>query len=127
MPRSRTSGRWSRPTPTGTRCRWVAYHPALIKAFADRIEIWCGQEKVRQHPREFAKGQYVLTRALPAAAGAQARSLDNARAFKGQPWGQDFERFRKELEYRREEAGTRQYIDTLLLMTKYPVRRSSGR
>jgi len=98
-----------------------AYHPALIKAFADRIEIWCGQEKVAQHPREFAKGQYVLTpeHYLPLLA-LKPGSLDNARAFKGQPWGQDFERFRKELEYRREEAGTRQYIDTLLLMTKHP-------
>ena len=47
-------------------------------------------------------------------------SLDNARAFKGQPWGEDFDLMRRELEYRYDPDGTRKYINILLLFSKYP-------
>ena len=47
-------------------------------------------------------------------------SLDNARAFKGQPWGQDFDLMRSELEYRHPKVGTLRYIDILMLLTEYP-------
>jgi hypothetical protein len=47
-------------------------------------------------------------------------SLDNARAFKGQPWGDAFDRMRAELEYRYRQDGTRRYIKVLMLFTEYP-------
>ena len=48
-------------------------------------------------------------------------SLDNARAFKGQPWGDDFDRLRREPEYHYEAAGTRKFIDVLLLFSDCSV------
>jgi hypothetical protein len=47
-------------------------------------------------------------------------SLDNARPFKGQPWGPSFDLLRTELEYRYPKDGTVRYIQVLLLFTKYP-------
>ncbi len=46
-------------------------------------------------------------------------SLDNARAFKGQPWGEAFDRMRAELEYRYWQDGTRRYIKILMLFSEY--------
>ena len=41
--------------------------------------------------------------------------LDQARPFKGNPWGDDFLLLRTELEYRYGDDGTRQFIGVLLL------------
>jgi len=111
--------------PYETNCysapvRW-AYHPVVMKVFVDRIELFCEQQRVATHERCYDRQQYVLTpehylKLLEKKPG----SLDNARPFKGQPWGEDFDLMRRELEYRNEEHGTRQFIDTLLLMTEYP-------
>ena len=92
-------------------------NPVAIKAFVDRVELLCEHQGVAVHPRSYRQGQFVLTaehylnllRTKPG-------SLDNARAFKGQPWGEDFDLLRKELEYRYEGQGTRKFIDVLLLM-----------
>lgn len=103
--------------------RW-AHQPALVKRFAERVQIWCEQRLVAEHPRCYEKGQYVMTAEhyLPLLQ-IKPGSLDNARAFKGmfrgQPWGEDFELLRRELEYRCESAGPSQYIDVLLLFTQH--------
>ena len=99
-----------------------AHHDVSIKRFADRVEVWHEQSRIARHDRSYEQGQFVLEpehylNLLKIKPG----SLDNARAFKGQPWGDDFQRLRRELEYRYEDEGTRHYIDTLLLMTQYPV------
>ena len=39
--------------------RW-AHHGALVKLFADRVQIWCEHELVAEHRRTYEKGQYVL-------------------------------------------------------------------
>jgi transposase len=100
--------------------RW-AYHPVVLKAFVDRIELFCEQQRVAVHERCYDRQQYVLVpehylKLLEKKPG----SLDNARPFKGQPWGEDFDLMRRELEYRNETHGTRQFIDILLLMSEYP-------
>jgi hypothetical protein len=100
--------------------RW-AHHPVVVRAFVERVEISCEQQLIASHPRKYEKGQFILTaehylnllRTKPG-------SLDNARAFKGQPWGEDFDLLRKELEYRYEAEGTRKFIAVLLLFTQYP-------
>jgi hypothetical protein len=46
--------------------------------------------------------------------------LDQARPFRDDPFGPEFSLLRRELEYRYEEDGTRQYIDVLLLLTEHP-------
>ena len=99
-----------------------AYHPVVIKVFVDRLELFCEHKPVAVHERCYDHQQYILTpehylKLLEKKPG----SLDNARPFKGQPWGEDFDLMRRELEYRNEEEGTRQFIDVLLLMTEYPV------
>ena len=100
--------------------RW-AHHPVLIKAFVERIELWCGQERIAVHERCYDKGQYILTpEHYLMLLKTKPGSLDNARAFKGQPWGEDFVVLRRELEYRYDDEGTRKFIDVLLLFAQYP-------
>ena len=100
--------------------RW-AHHSALIKAFVDRIEIWGEQQRVAVHRRSYATGHYILEPAhYLKLLEIKPGSLDNARAFKGQPWGEEFTILRRELEYRYGEQGTRKYINVLLLFAQYP-------
>jgi len=100
--------------------RW-AHHAVNIKAFVDRIEIWCEHQRVAVHPRSCSKGQYILApEHYLMLLKIKPGSLDNARAFKGQPWGEDFDLMRRELEYRYDSDGTRKYINILLLFTKHP-------
>ena len=47
-------------------------------------------------------------------------SLDQARPFQGQPWGEEFALLRRELEYRLGGDGTWQFIRVLLLMQEHP-------
>lgn len=46
--------------------------------------------------------------------------MHHACPFKGEPWGEDFTRLRIELEYRYGDKGTQQFIEVLLLFSKYP-------
>lgn len=99
-----------------------AHHDVHIKRFAERVEVWHEGELITRHPRCFEKGQFILTAEhYLAMLKTKPGCLDNARAFKGQPWGEDLERMRRELEYRQPDRGTRQYIDILLLMTQHTV------
>jgi transposase len=97
-----------------------AHHQAVVRLFVDRVEIFCDQKRVAVHSRCYDRGQFILQpehylRLLERKPG----SLDNARPFKGQPWGEDFQFMRLELEYRYGDLGTRRYIDILLLFTNY--------
>ena len=98
-----------------------AYHPCVIEAFVNQVRIWCNHELVAVHERCYIPGQFVLDpmhylKLLQRKPG----SLDNARAFKGQPWGEQFDLMRKELEYRHPKVGTFEYIEILMLFTEYP-------
>ena len=98
-----------------------AYHPCVIEVFVDKIKIFCDRQLVAVHKRCYIPGQFILEpthylRLLRRKPG----SLDNARAFEGQPWGEDFDMMRKELEYRYDEDGTMRYIKVLMLFTEYP-------
>ncbi len=100
--------------------RW-AHHRVSVKAFVDRVEVWCEHQRVAVHPRSYDKGQYILVpEHYLMLLKIKPGSLDNARAFKGQPWGEDFDLMRRELEYRYDPDGTRKYINILLLFSKYP-------
>ena len=92
----------------------------MIKIFVDKIEVLCQGEVVARHRRSYKDGQFVLDpthylKLLQRKPG----SLDNARAFKGQPWGEDFDFMRRELEYRYKDDGTKRYIKILMLFTEY--------
>jgi len=100
--------------------RW-AHHPVLVKAFVDRVELWCENQQVAVHEQCYEKGQFILepTHYLNLLK-IKPGSLDNARAFKGEPWGEDFELLRRELEYRYGGEGTRKFINVLLLFAEHP-------
>jgi len=100
--------------------KW-AHHQTCLKAFADRIEIYCDNQKVATHARCWEKQKYILeyTHYLPLLE-RKPGGLHHARPFKGEPWGEDFTRLRTELEYRYEDKGTQQFIEVLLLFSKYP-------
>ncbi|MGR8999791.1 MAG: IS21 family transposase [Gammaproteobacteria bacterium] len=98
-----------------------AYQQCLIKVFVDKIEIYCKHELKACHKRSFERERFILDplhyiRVLERKPGC----LDNARPFKGQPWGEDFERMRRELEYRYGGEGTSRFIKILLLFSNYP-------
>ena len=100
--------------------RW-AYHPVIIKIFVDRVELFCDHQCVAVHDRCYDRQQYILkAEHYLKLLAKKPGSLDNARPFKGQPWGEDFDLMRRELEYRCQDHGTRRFIDILLLMTQYP-------
>ncbi len=115
--------------------RW-AHHPVRVKVFVDSVELWCEHQRVAVHPRSHGKGQYILepTHYLNLLR-TKPGSLDNARPFKGMTghprgWGEDFDRLRRELEYRYEGEGTKKFINVLLLFTEYDpdeVRRAVSR
>ena len=87
----------------------------------DRVEVRCEHQRVAVHPRSYDKGQYILVpEHYLMLLKIKPGSLDNARAFKGQPWGDDFDLMRRELEYRYDPDGTRKFINILLLFSKYP-------
>ena len=98
-----------------------AYQSCQVKVFVDKVDFFCKNELVASHARCFDKDQFILDpmhyiKLLERKPG----SLDNARPFKGQPWGEDFQFMRKELEYRYDSEGIQRYINILLLFTKHP-------
>lgn len=98
-----------------------AYHPCTIEIFVDRVRILCDHEVVAVHERCYVAGQFVLDpQHYLTLLQSKPGSLDNARPFKGQPWGESFDRMRRELEYRYCQDGTLRYIQVLMLFTKYP-------
>ena len=109
--------------------RW-AHGPCVVKGFVERVEIYCGHERVAVHGRSYGPERYVLEPGhyLPLLE-RKPGCLDQARPFQGNPWGEDFALLRRELEYRLGGEGTRQFIRVLLLMTKHPeeeVRQAVG-
>ena len=74
------------------------------------------------HLRSYERHQYVLDpfHYIPLLE-RKPGGLHHGRPFKGEPWGEDFVCMRRELEYRYESEGTRKYIDSLLLFTRYPI------
>lgn len=100
-----------------------AHHAVRIKLFVDAVELWCEHQCVARHARHHGKGQYILepTHYLNLLR-TKPGSLDHARPFKGmigRTWGVDFDRMRRELEYRYEGQGTSKFINVLLLFTEY--------
>jgi DNA replication protein DnaC len=98
-----------------------AYHPCTIEIFVDQVRIGCEGPIVAVHERCYTAGQFVLDplhylKLLERKPGR----LDNARAVKGQPWGEPFDLMRKELEYRYSQDGTLRYIQVLMRFTQYP-------
>ena len=97
--------------------RW-AHHDCLIRIHTDKIVILCEHEVVAIHPRGHGRGGDFLdpNHYLPMLR-TKPGTLKHGKPFQGHPWGKDFDLLRQELEYRLESAGTREFIEILLLMT----------
>jgi transposase len=97
-----------------------AHHAILLKAFADRIELWHGDGCVATHERSWDRQRYILeyTHYLPLLA-TKPGGLHNARPFRGAPWGEDFDLLRRELTFRYGDEGTRKFVKVLLLFTAH--------
>ncbi len=97
-----------------------AHRPCLVRCFVGRVEIHCEGECVAVHQRRADHRRFVLDpwHYLPLLE-RKPGLLDQARPFRDDPFGSEFTLLRRELEYRYDEDGTRQYIDVLLLFTKH--------
>lgn len=100
-----------------------AHHPVVLKGFVDRVRIYHEGAEIAAHKRCYGSREYVLDpyHYLPLLE-RKPRGIHNGRPFKGEPWGEDFEVMRRELEYRYQEDGTRKYVEVLLLFTEFPVK-----
>lgn len=98
-----------------------AHRSCVVKGFAERVEVWCGQDLVATHARNHEDEEPVLDwlHYIPLLE-RKPGGLANARAFKGEPWGKDLERMHVELRYRYGGEGTKKFIRVLLLFAKHP-------
>jgi transposase len=100
-----------------------AHQPCVVRGFVDRVEIEVNHQPVAVHSRSYGQGEFVLDplhylKLLERKPG----SLDNARPFKRQDWGDELGAMRKELEYRQPGGvGTGQFIEILQLALKHPM------
>jgi len=101
--------------------RW-AYHQVVLKGFVDRVEVYATDERLAVHERSYGAGEFILEpeHYIPLLE-TKPGGIHNARAFKGEPWGEDFARMRTELQYRYGGEGTRKFVGLLLLFTEFPV------
>lgn len=98
-----------------------AFTGVMVRGYADRVEIWKGDAMLAAHPRSWGGGKFELDyRHFIPLLEAKPGGLANARAFLGEPWGEDFSRFRTELNFRNPDGGERDFVDLLLLFTKHP-------
>jgi transposase len=108
-----------------------AHHPCVVRGFVDRVEIVVNHQPVSSHTRSYGQGEFILDplhylKLLERKPG----SLDNARPFRANAWGDEMASMRKELEYRQPGGvGTRQFIEILQLAlthTMESVKRAVG-
>jgi len=93
----------------------------VVRGYADRVEVWKADGMIACHPRSWESGHFELDypHFIPLLE-SKPGGLANARAFRGEPWGEDFSRFRVELNYRNPESGERDFVELLLLFTEHP-------
>jgi transposase len=96
-------------------------NPLQVRGYADRVEVWKADGMIAVHPRLWESGKFGLDfRHFIPLLEAKPGGLANARVFQGEPWGEDFSRFRAELNYRNPDSGEREFVDLLLLFTRHP-------
>jgi len=97
-----------------------AYRPVVAKMFVDRVEVFCENERIAAHARSYEPGYCLEFRHYIALLEKKPGGIINGRPFKGQPWGEDLERMRRELEARYDGEGTRKFVRVLLLFSEFP-------
>ena len=70
------------------------------------------------HPRSYGRGgEFLDPEHYIPILRKKPGILDHGKPFQGKPWGKDFILLHKELEYRLNTAGTREFIEILLLVS----------
>lgn len=97
-----------------------AHQSVTIRAYAERIDLLCAHQVVASHVRSWGRDQHVLDylHYVPLLA-KKPGSLRHGRPFQGKPWGEDLEVLRRELEHRRPETGSREFITVLQLCSEH--------
>ncbi len=98
-----------------------AHHQVVVKGFPDMVKIYTEGKLLARHDRSYQSSQFIVDplHYIPLLE-SKPGGIHNARPFKGEPWGNNFERMRSELEWRYGGEGTRKFIKILLLFSEHP-------
>ena len=98
-----------------------AHHRCVVAGYVDRVEVCVEDAIVAVHERSWEKDRFVLDwRHYVPLLERKPGAINNGRPFRGQPWGEAFERMRLELESRYQGEGIRKYVKVLLLFAEFP-------
>jgi transposase len=102
----------------------VAYghREVLVKAYVDRVEIYCGSEHIAGHVRSYGKNDFIFDPLHYLALIEQkTNSLDQAKPLVGWALPEVFGTLRRLLEARMGSKGKREYVQVLRLMETFSV------
>lgn len=101
-----------------------AHHPLVVKGYVDRIVICCQGEVVTVHDRLWGKfGVSLHPTHYLALLERKPGGLDSAKPFENWDLPECFGDLRRRLETDYGDDGTRDYIQVLLLIERYPIPR----
>lgn len=105
--------------------KWAAYRPATVKAYVDRVEIVQDDRMVASHGRSYKKDHWVVEPLhYVAALSARPHAIDHSNVFRNWALPEIFGELRRRLEREHgENAGIRQYIRVLQMLTTHPATR----
>jgi transposase len=105
--------------------KWAAFTDATVKAYIDRVEIVQSEKVIARHARSYGKDQWIVDPLhYVAALSVRPHALDHSNVFRDWKLPGIFSELRQRLE--REHggnAGIRQYIRVLQLLTTHPAQR----
>lgn len=107
----------------------VAYghREVLVKAYVDRVEIYCGAQHIAGHVRSYKKNDFVFDPLHYLALIEQkTNSLDQARPLQGWVLPEVFTTLRRLLEARMGSKGKREYVQVLRLMEIFTIDEVEG-
>jgi len=100
----------------------VAYgfHDVLIKAYVDRIEVYCGTERIAKHARSYSKDDFIFDPLhYLALLEKKTNALDQAAPLVGWKLPGCYDDMRRLLEGRLGKKGKREYVQILRLMETF--------
>jgi len=106
--------------------RW-AHHPAVVKGYCDRVEIYHKQEKIAEHKREWERERVILDPLhYLALLERKPGALDDARPLEHWKLPECFSVLRHALEEKKGDKGTKEYIGVLRLLEKHSLEKLRG-
>jgi transposase len=105
--------------------KWAAFRPAALKAYVDRVEVVQDAKVIASHARSYEKDRWVVEPThYVAALSARPHALDHSNVFRDWALPAAFGELRKRLEREHgENAGIRQYVRVLQMLTTHPAAR----